>query len=197
MSYHELRVSQVIDETHDTRSFVLEIPPELRERFAYRAGQYLTNSLIVVFSATLLAMLIGTTAAYGLVRFPVRGGHHFAFGILALRMFPTLAIAIPPALIQTLIFAVEGSFFAEQFRSARMRFSGLGFSRQLGGAVCGKRPRDSRIHLITVGHPQRIGRKPRIARDIGAHRRHRDPGLSLSGPHAHGWRDPTSGHQSA
>jgi 3-ketosteroid 9alpha-monooxygenase subunit B len=42
LSYHELRVSRVIDETHDTRSYVLEIPPELRERFAYRAGQYLT-----------------------------------------------------------------------------------------------------------------------------------------------------------
>ena len=42
MSYHELRVARVIDETHDTRSFELEIPPELRERFAYRAGQYLT-----------------------------------------------------------------------------------------------------------------------------------------------------------
>jgi 3-ketosteroid 9alpha-monooxygenase subunit B len=42
VTYHELRVARVIDETHDTRSFVLEIPPELKERFAYRAGQYLT-----------------------------------------------------------------------------------------------------------------------------------------------------------
>lgn len=52
----------------------------------------------------------------------------------------TLAIAIPPAIIQGLIFAVEGSFYAEQFRSARMRFSGLGFSRQMGGAVGGLFP---------------------------------------------------------
>jgi MFS family permease len=52
----------------------------------------------------------------------------------------TLAIAIPPAIIQTLIFSVEGSFYAEQFRSARMRFSGLGFSRQLGGVVGGLFP---------------------------------------------------------
>jgi 3-ketosteroid 9alpha-monooxygenase subunit B len=42
VSYHELRVARVIDETHDTRSFVLELPPELHARFAYRAGQYLT-----------------------------------------------------------------------------------------------------------------------------------------------------------
>jgi MFS family permease len=52
----------------------------------------------------------------------------------------TLAIAIPPAVIQTLIFSVEGSFYAEQFRSARLRFSGLGFSRQLGGVVGGLFP---------------------------------------------------------
>jgi 3-ketosteroid 9alpha-monooxygenase subunit B len=42
VTYHELRVAKVIDETHDTRSYVLDVPPELRERFAYRAGQYLT-----------------------------------------------------------------------------------------------------------------------------------------------------------
>jgi 3-ketosteroid 9alpha-monooxygenase subunit B len=37
-----LRVARVVDETHDTRSFVLEIPPELQERFRYRAGQFLS-----------------------------------------------------------------------------------------------------------------------------------------------------------
>jgi 3-ketosteroid 9alpha-monooxygenase subunit B len=37
-----LRVARVIDETHDTRSFVLEIPPELAGRFRYRAGQFLS-----------------------------------------------------------------------------------------------------------------------------------------------------------
>jgi len=42
LTFHELRVAEVVDETPDARSFVLEIPPELRERFAYRAGQYLT-----------------------------------------------------------------------------------------------------------------------------------------------------------
>src|ERR671937_1229194 len=37
--YHPLRVAAVIDETADARSFVLEIPPALEERFAYAAGQ--------------------------------------------------------------------------------------------------------------------------------------------------------------
>lgn len=39
---HALRVAAVIDETHDTRSFVLEVPPELAARFRYRAGQFLS-----------------------------------------------------------------------------------------------------------------------------------------------------------
>ncbi|WP_236789156.1 MFS transporter [Amycolatopsis sp. GM8] len=48
-----------------------------------------------------------------------------------------LAIAIPPALIQTLLFSTEGSFYAELFRDAARRFSGLGVSRQLGGVLGG------------------------------------------------------------
>jgi MFS family permease len=51
-----------------------------------------------------------------------------------------IAVAIPPAFIQTMLFAVEGSFYAELFRSARLRFSGLGISRQTGGALGGLFP---------------------------------------------------------
>src|SRR5262245_21449107 len=40
--YHPLTVADVIDETADTRSFVLAIPPALEARFAYAAGQYCT-----------------------------------------------------------------------------------------------------------------------------------------------------------
>jgi 3-ketosteroid 9alpha-monooxygenase subunit B len=40
--YHPLMVADLIDETVDTRSFVLEIPPALAERFAYAAGQFCT-----------------------------------------------------------------------------------------------------------------------------------------------------------
>lgn len=35
-------MADVIDETADTRSFVLEIPPQLKETFAYVAGQFCT-----------------------------------------------------------------------------------------------------------------------------------------------------------
>ena len=40
--YHPLTVADVIDETADTRSFVLEIPAALEQRFAYAAGQFCT-----------------------------------------------------------------------------------------------------------------------------------------------------------
>jgi 3-ketosteroid 9alpha-monooxygenase subunit B len=41
-NYHSLTVAGVIDETTDTRSFVLEIPAALEERFDYAAGQFCT-----------------------------------------------------------------------------------------------------------------------------------------------------------
>lgn len=40
--FHRLSVADVIDETADTRSFVLEIPPSLADPFAYAAGQFCT-----------------------------------------------------------------------------------------------------------------------------------------------------------
>jgi ferredoxin-NADP reductase len=40
--YHSLSIVDVIDETADTRSFVLDIPSELETTFAYAAGQFCT-----------------------------------------------------------------------------------------------------------------------------------------------------------
>ena len=45
--YHTLRVSAVIEETHDAKSLLLEVPPSLAEQFRYRAGQFLTLRLPV------------------------------------------------------------------------------------------------------------------------------------------------------
>jgi 3-ketosteroid 9alpha-monooxygenase subunit B len=42
VEYFELEIARVVQETSDARSFVLEVPEALRERFAYRAGQFLT-----------------------------------------------------------------------------------------------------------------------------------------------------------
>jgi 3-ketosteroid 9alpha-monooxygenase subunit B len=41
-AYHALEVVDVVDETADTRSFVLDIPPALEKTFAYAAGQFCT-----------------------------------------------------------------------------------------------------------------------------------------------------------
>src|SRR5262249_14052047 len=40
--YQSLPVVDVVEETADTRSFVLEIPPDLEEKFTYAAGQFCT-----------------------------------------------------------------------------------------------------------------------------------------------------------
>ena len=40
--YHSLPITAVIDETADTRSFVIDIPAALAHRFAYAAGQFCT-----------------------------------------------------------------------------------------------------------------------------------------------------------
>lgn len=40
--FHTLVVRRIVQETADTRSLVLDVPPALREVFAYRAGQFCT-----------------------------------------------------------------------------------------------------------------------------------------------------------
>lgn len=45
--YHALRVRAVVDETHDTKSLVFEVPPALADAFAYQPGQFLTLRLTI------------------------------------------------------------------------------------------------------------------------------------------------------
>jgi 3-ketosteroid 9alpha-monooxygenase subunit B len=40
--FHRLRIARIVPETADARSFVLGVPDELREAFAYEAGQFCT-----------------------------------------------------------------------------------------------------------------------------------------------------------
>src|SRR5581483_9288179 len=56
---------------------------------------YIRNSVVVVVAATLIAMLIGTPAAYGFSRFRFRGSNDLAFWILSNRFTPVIAIAVP------------------------------------------------------------------------------------------------------
>lgn len=61
----------------------------------FRAWEYVRNSLIIAFSSTSLAMVVGGLGAYSIARLRFRGRGQVAFWILALRMFPTVALAIP------------------------------------------------------------------------------------------------------
>jgi 3-ketosteroid 9alpha-monooxygenase subunit B len=45
--YQTLRLRAVVDETHDARSLIFDVPAELAERFRYRPGQFLTLRLPV------------------------------------------------------------------------------------------------------------------------------------------------------
>jgi 3-ketosteroid 9alpha-monooxygenase subunit B len=45
--FHELRVSEVVEETADTRSFVLDVPSELATAYGYEPGQFLTFRVCV------------------------------------------------------------------------------------------------------------------------------------------------------
>ena len=42
MAYHQLRIAKIVQETPDARSFVLEVPADIADKFTYRAGQFLT-----------------------------------------------------------------------------------------------------------------------------------------------------------
>lgn len=45
--WHPLRVARIVEETHDARSIVFEIPPALAPVFGYRAGQFLTLQVAI------------------------------------------------------------------------------------------------------------------------------------------------------
>jgi multiple sugar transport system permease protein len=56
---------------------------------------YLINSIIIGLSSTLLALVIGTLAGYAFSRFKVPAGNHLFFWILATRLGPPIAFALP------------------------------------------------------------------------------------------------------
>lgn len=60
---------------------------------------YLLNSVIIGASSTALTVIVGTLAAYGFSRFRVPAGNHLFFFILATRLGPPVAYALPMYLI--------------------------------------------------------------------------------------------------
>ncbi len=57
--------------------------------------RYLLNSVIVTVSTTFLCLLFGSVAAYALARLPIRGRFGILGFILAVSMFPQIAIVAP------------------------------------------------------------------------------------------------------
>jgi multiple sugar transport system permease protein len=84
-----------------------QVPPDLHfewttisrtyQEVMYSQGMlsFTTNSLIVVGLATLLAIIIGTPAAYAFSRMRFHGKENLASTILSMRFMPPLAVAIP------------------------------------------------------------------------------------------------------
>jgi multiple sugar transport system permease protein len=88
-----------------SRLDVFEIPPKLiftpildNYYTAFVEGpfsRYLINSLIIDSSSMLLAIAIGTLAAYAFSRFAIFGAKHIFFFILTTRMCPPVVVALP------------------------------------------------------------------------------------------------------
>ena len=67
----------------------------------YGVGGSLVNSLIVSVSTTVLAILIGTPAAYALARYEFRGKRDLWFWFISNRMVSPIVLALPIFLIAT------------------------------------------------------------------------------------------------
>jgi multiple sugar transport system permease protein len=65
---------------------------------SFRGWTGLENSLIIASATTVLAVAIGTAAAYSMARFRT-GGKHLAFWFLSQRLMPPVAIIIPVFLL--------------------------------------------------------------------------------------------------
>jgi len=98
-----------------TRTDALAVPPKLlfsptlqnfinvfyRESITAQAAQatefplYFFNSIFIAGSSVLLALVLGTLAAYGFSRYPLRGNDTYLFIILTTRMLPPIVVIIP------------------------------------------------------------------------------------------------------
>src|SRR5271163_5315251 len=70
-------------------------------------SHYFFNSLFIGGTSVSLALIIGTAAAYGFSRFPLRGNDTYLFIILTTRMLPPI-IAIIPIFVLFRVFGLSG-----------------------------------------------------------------------------------------
>lgn len=72
-------------------------------------SHYFFNSLFIGGTSVSLALIIGTAAAYGFSRFPLRGNDTYLFIILTTRMLPPI-IAIIPIFVLFRVFGLSGTY---------------------------------------------------------------------------------------
>ncbi|MCG8360144.1 MAG: hypothetical protein MI920_31650, partial [Kiloniellales bacterium] len=58
-------------------------------------GLFFFNSIFIAGTSVILALIIGTLAAYGFSRHPLRGNDTYLFIILTTRMLPPIVVIIP------------------------------------------------------------------------------------------------------
>jgi multiple sugar transport system permease protein len=76
----------IFDPTLKNYTAILKTSPLVR---------FALNSLIVASLNTVLCLIVGSMAAYGLARFKFKGADNVAFWILSIRMMPPVAAIIP------------------------------------------------------------------------------------------------------
>jgi multiple sugar transport system permease protein len=72
-------------------------------------SHYFFNILFIGGTSVSLALIMGTAAAYGFSRFPLRGNETYLFIILTTRMLPPI-IAIIPIFVLFRVFGLSGSY---------------------------------------------------------------------------------------
>lgn len=101
-SFKDLREAFQIPQVGDWKGIVkfFEFSPTTRHYTDLftgdnETGKYILNSLIASLSASIIAVILGSLAAYGLARGRIPGEQHIAFWIISCRMAPVVAVMVP------------------------------------------------------------------------------------------------------
>ena len=71
--------------------------------------RYFFNSMFIAGTSVLLALVIGTLAAYGFSRYPLKGNDTYLFIILTTRMLPAIVV-VSPIILMFRIVGLSGSY---------------------------------------------------------------------------------------
>jgi multiple sugar transport system permease protein len=71
--------------------------------------RFFFNSIVIASTSVLLALILGTLAAYGFSRYPLKGNDTYLFIILTTRMLPAIVVIIPIILMFRVV-GLSGSY---------------------------------------------------------------------------------------